>query len=259
VETRHQRHPASWWAQFVDASDRFDPASVTEGLSDQISPKIGSALLRREAEIAAELMVRHLNKPASRELADRAREAAERLVATVRRLEERTTADDAGTAEAVTLCHVLQGRYAEAASEIEPLIGTLPLLKVFVHALRQERLDPEMTLRLIKAGQRPEQAVRSAQALSRYSWWPSWLLKIVTDRAVAGNLDEETIAALDQCAYADLSPAQARVARRLLSGDDLLIEASADRLEGLGEAQAAAKLREGDLTAVALAARLIPI
>jgi len=67
------------------------------------------------------------------------------------------------------------------------------------------------------------------------------------------------ITALDQCAYADLSPAQSRVARRLLSGDAMLIEASAERLESLGEGPAAAKLREGDLTAVALAARLIPI
>jgi hypothetical protein len=38
-----------------------------------------------------------------------------------------------------------------------------------------------------------------------------------------------------------------------------LIDASAGRLEGLGEKDAAQKLREGDLTAVAFAARLMPI
>jgi len=49
------------------------------------------------------------------------------------------------------------------------------------------------------------------------------------------------------------------MARRLLNGDQMLIDASAFRLEGLGEPRAATKLREGDLTAVALAARLIPL
>jgi len=49
------------------------------------------------------------------------------------------------------------------------------------------------------------------------------------------------------------------MARRLLNGDKALVEASAHRLEGLGEAKAAAELREGDLSAVALAARLIPL
>jgi hypothetical protein len=259
VETKHRRHPASWWAQFAEASDRFDPALVTEGLSDEIIPRIGSPLLRREAEIAAEVMVRYLNKTSSPELAERARKATERLVATVQRLDERATTDDAGTAEAVALCHVLEGRYPEAAAEIEPQVGTMPLVKAFVNALRLERFDPALTMRLLKAGQRPELAVQSGLALGKYGWWPSWLLKVVTERAVEGTLDNATITALDQCAYAELSPAQARVARRLLTGDEMLIDASANRLEGLGETEAAAKLREGDLTAVALAARLIPI
>jgi hypothetical protein len=259
VETKRPGHPSTWWAQFAEVSDRFDDALVTEGLSDEIIPKIGSPLLRREAEIAAEVVVRHLNKRTSPELAERARKATERLVATVQRLEERATTDDAGTTEAYALCHALAGRYAEAASEIEPIVGITPLLRVFVNALRLERFDPALTLRLLKAGQRPDMAVRSGLAIGKYGWWPSWLLKVVTERALAGTLDEQTITALDQCAYADLSPAQARVARRLLTGDEMLIAASAERLEGLGEPQAAAKLREGDLTAVALAARLIPI
>ena len=62
-----------------------------------------------------------------------------------------------------------------------------------------------------------------------------------------------------RCAYAELSPAQAKIARRLLTGDHGMIEASAARLEDLGEVDAAAKLRRGDLNSVALAARLIPL
>jgi hypothetical protein len=95
--------------------------------------------------------------------------------------------------------------------------------------------------------------------IGKYSWWPSWLLKIVTERALAGELDEETVAALDRCAYAELSPAQSRIARRLLAGEGALVDASAVRLEGLGEKDAAEKLRKGDLNAVALAARLMPL
>jgi hypothetical protein len=49
------------------------------------------------------------------------------------------------------------------------------------------------------------------------------------------------------------------MARRLLNGDEMLIESAAYRLEQMDEPNAAAKLREGDLTAVALAARLIPL
>ena len=49
------------------------------------------------------------------------------------------------------------------------------------------------------------------------------------------------------------------MARRLLEGDSELIATAAHRLEGLGERDAAARLREGDLNAVALAARLVPL
>jgi hypothetical protein len=259
MSERRAGHPASWWAQFAEVSDKFDAALVTEGLSDLIIPKIESPLLRREAELAAEVVVRALNRPASEELAGRAVKATERLVATVDRLEERSTADDAKTSEAMALCHALQGRWADAAAEVEHAVGTVELMKTFVAALKLERFDMALTLRLLKAGQGPETAVQSGLAVGRYSWWPTWLLKIVTERALAGGLDEETIRALDRCAYAELSPAQARVARRLLTGDEMMIDASADRLESLGEPEAARKLREGDLTAVALAARLIPI
>jgi hypothetical protein len=255
-QTRTAGHPAAWWAQFEEVAERFDAATAAEGLSDAITPKITSPLLRREAELAADVVVRHLNKPASEELAARAVQARERLVATVERLQERATGD-AGAEVAYALVHALEGRYAEAAAEMEPAIGTQPLLMIFVQALRLERFDSALAVRLLRAGQRPEMAVRSGLAVGKYGWWPTWLLKIVTERAIAGTLDQETITALDQCAYADLSPAQARIARRLLGGDDQLVDASAHRLENLGENEAAQKLRQGDLTAVALAARLI--
>ena len=67
------------------------------------------------------------------------------------------------------------------------------------------------------------------------------------------------MAALDRCAYASLSPAQARLARRLLGGDAGLSTTAAERLEALGERDAAGRLRDGDLNAVALAARLVPL
>src|SRR4051812_34969407 len=107
------QHPASWWAQFQEVSERFDAALVAEGLADEIIPKISSPLLRREAEIATEVVVRHLNKVSSPELAERASKATARLTATVDRLNERGTGEDITTTEAVALCHVLQGRYAE--------------------------------------------------------------------------------------------------------------------------------------------------
>src|SRR3954470_12813981 len=198
----HSPHPASWWAQFQEVSERFDAALVAEGLADEIIPKIGSPLLRREAEIASEVVVRHLNKMSSPELAERAAKATARLIATVERLTDRSTGDDITTTEAVALCHVLQGRYAEGASAAEPFLGTVPLLRVFVAALRLERFDVGLTVRLIRAGQRPAIAVQTGLAVGRYGWWPDWLIKIVSERAMAGVLDEETITALDRCAYA---------------------------------------------------------
>ena len=212
VETTHSGHPASWWAQIPKISDRFDAASAAEGLSDLITPKIPSPLLRREAQIAADVVIRHLNKPSSPELAERSATAIERLVATVERLAERHTGDDSGTSEACALCHALAGRWADAAAEAELFVGTQPLLRVFVGALRLQQFD-----------------------------------------------EAETITALDQCAYAELSPAQSKMASRLLNGEQALVDACAKRLEALGETKAAAKLREGDLTAVALAARSLPL
>ena len=256
--TEQRRHPASWWAQFQEASDRFDTAYLTEGLGDLINAKIASPLLRREAQIASDIVVRHLNKPNSEELAERSVKAVERLVETVKRLEERS-GDGFELAEANALCHLLEGRIADAASEAEEFVKTQQILRVFVGALRMERFDNDLAVRMLAAGHSPGAALGSGAVVGRYSWWPSWLMKVVTERAMDGRLDEQTISALDRCAYAELSPAQSRIARRLLSGDEALVETTATRLEALNEPRAAKLLREGDLTAVALAARLIPL
>ncbi|GIF14312.1 hypothetical protein FHX34_103185 [Actinoplanes teichomyceticus] len=242
----------------MQVSEKFDLAFLTESLGDEITPKISSPLLRREAEIALEIRVRYLNKPASEELAARSAKGVQRLVATVDRLAERS-GEGFQLHEAHTLIHLLEGKAGEAAHGAEEFLKTQVILRTFVGALRLERFDNDLAVKLLAAGQEPAVALHSGQVIGKYAWWPGWLLKVVTERALAGTLDEETVQALDRCAYAELSPAQARIARRLLDGEEALIDASAVRLEGLGEVDAAEKLRKGDLTTVALAARLIPI
>src|SRR4051812_75299 len=91
-------HPAEWWEQFREVSEKLDVATLTEKLADEIIPKITSPLLRREAEIAADVVVRHLNRMQSEELADRALRSAPRLEATLNRLGERSS-NDSSTAE----------------------------------------------------------------------------------------------------------------------------------------------------------------
>ncbi|MEV6847332.1 hypothetical protein [Actinoplanes sp. NPDC051411] len=259
IDYDRRNHPAAWWAQFDESSNRLDAGTLTDALSDVITPTIPSALLRREAEIATETVLRHLNRPGSEEAAEAASRATARLVATVERINERSTGDDAGTAEAYAQCLLLQGMWAEAAAEIEPLTGTVPLIRAFVSALRLDGFGIELTLRLLKAGQDPAVAVRSSLAVGRYSWWPEWLLTIVTERVIAGTVDAETINALQRCAFAELSPSQARMAKRLFNAEPQLVEAAAARLENLGEHPAARLLRDGDLGTVAFAARLIPV
>jgi hypothetical protein len=257
VETQAQGHPADWWAQFLEVAT-FDPAYLVEGLADLVERTITAPLLRREARIAADVVVRHLNRPASAELTERATAAAARLATTLRRLDDRSTGGTS-TAEAAALSHALHGRYADAAAAAEPFVGAAALHRLFLTALRLERFDIPLALRLLDGGQSPEHAVHSGALIGRYGWWPSWLLRIVTERALAGTLDAATVAALDRCAYASLSPAQARLARRLLDGDTGLMTTAAERLEALGEREAAGRLRDGDITAVALAARLVPL
>jgi len=251
-------HQEKWWGQFLEASDRFDAAYLVEGLGDLVGPHIKAPLLRREVKIATEVVVRYLERPASEDRADQAREATERLIRTLARIEDRSTGSAISTDEAMILCLALQGRYAQAAAAAEPLVGTVKLQRLFVTALRLERFDIPMTLRLLDGGQTPEEAVRSGHLIGRYSWWPSWLLRIVTERALKGELNETTIAALDKCAYAELSPLQANLARKLLGGDPSLIDTAAQHLASLGDQETAARLRDGDLTAVAVAARIVP-
>ncbi len=258
-EYRPARHPEAWWAEFEQSQDKFDAASVTETLSEVIVPGIPALLLRREGEIAADTVLRYLNKPSSLERAELAATAAARLMSTVERIHERAIGDESGTTAAYALCHLLHGRWAYAAAEVEPLLGTAPLVKAFVAALRLESFGAKLALRLLNAGHSPAAAVRSSVALGRYGWWPSWLLKIVTERVLAGTLDVDTITALKQCAYADLSPTQARMAGRLINAEPQLVEATASRLDALGEHPTAVKLRGGDVTTVAFAARLIPV
>jgi hypothetical protein len=254
---QEQAHPEEWWAQFPAASARFDAAYLVDGLGDLISPKITAPLLRQEVKIATDVVVRALNRPGNDDLAGLAAAAATRLSGTLERMDQRSTGT-LSTAEATAMSHALHGRPARAAAEAEPFVGTPLLLRLFLAALRLERFDIPLALRLLEAGRDPDEAVRSGLLIGRYSWWPSWLLHIVTERALAGTLDDDTIAALDRCAYADLSPFQARLARRMLSGETGLISTAAERLEGLGERETADRLRDGDLNAVALAARLVP-
>ncbi|MFF5288833.1 hypothetical protein [Paractinoplanes globisporus] len=252
------RHPATWWAEFQQHAEQFDLASVTETLLENILPRIPSMLLRREAEIAGETVMRHLNKPASPELAERAGQATDRLVATVERIAERSLGG-ARTIEAYAICRLLRGEWAAAAAATEPVVGTLRLIQAVVAALRLNTFGSDLAVRLLKAGHAPAAAILAGRTIGRYSWWPDWMQSIVIDRAVAGALDEEVVAALQTCAFASLSPAQARMAKRLIAAEATLVEATAYRLEALGEHPAAHKLRRGDLDTVAFAARLIPV
>lgn len=258
MEAAPKPHPAEWWAQFPEASERFDDALLVDGLGDLLVRRITAPLLRQEARLATDVVVRWLNKRQSQELEAWAHAAAARLADTVRRFNESATST-ASTEEAEVLSLALKGDYAAAAAGAEPMIGFMPLLRLFVTSLRLEYFDIPLTLRLLDAGQHPEQAIRSGFLIGKYGWWPAWLLKVVTERALAGTLDPYTIRALDQCAYAELSPFQARLARRLLDGEVELISTAAQRLEGLGEKNAAERLRDGDLETVALAARLVPL
>src|SRR5690348_7838441 len=202
------RHPATWWAEFEEHADHFDRASVTEALADSIVPRIPAMLLRREAEIAVDTVLRHLNKPGSRSLAERAEDATARLVATVNRIAERSTTE-ARTAEAWAVGRLLQGAWAEAAALIEPMAGTPLLIRAVVDALRLDSFEADLAVQLLKAGHSPAAAILAARSVGQYSWWPSWMLSVVTERAVSGTLTDEVVAALRTCAFAELSPAQA--------------------------------------------------
>jgi hypothetical protein len=258
AKAAHVSHGEQWWEQLLEASEKFDKPFVVEGLGDLITPRILAPLLRREVELATNVVVRSLERPANTELAEQAVASGQRLITTIERISERAMST-AGLEEAGVMNHALAGRYATAAAAAEPMVGTAPLLSLFVTALRLEKFDIPLTMHLLDAGQTPDQAIRSGRLIGHYRWWPAWLLRVTTERALAGKLDEEFIAALDNCAYASLSSLQAHLARRLLSGDQKLIADAARRLEGLGEQGVADKLRAGDLNTVALAARLMSV
>jgi hypothetical protein len=249
-------HPREWWAQFPAASGRFDVAYVVEELGDLIERRVKAPLLRQEAKIALDVVTRHLNRIASPELTVRAEAARDRLAMTLDRIKERS-GGGVSTVEAAALLLALNGDCPGAAAASEPFLGIRPLRRIFVTALRLDRFDIPMTLRLLDGGQEPLEAIRSGHLLGKYSWWPAWLLRVVTEKALDGTLDEATIEALDRCAYAALSPAQASLARKLRHGDAVLIATAAQRLAQMGEEDAGRRLREGDLNTVALAARLI--
>jgi hypothetical protein len=251
-----RQHSREWWARLCELSERFDHAYVVEGLGDLIDRKVTAPLLRQEVRIAVDVMTRHLNRKSSAELAERAEAARNRLATTLERIEERS-GGGVSTVEASVISLALLGDYPGAAAAAGPIVGSAPVEELFVTGLRLERFDIPMALRLIEGGQQPHEAIRSGRLLGRYSWWPAWLLRVVTERALAGKLDEAMIEALDKCAYAALSPAQANLARKLLSGDTGLIATAAQRLAQMGEEDAGERLREGDLGTVALAARLM--
>jgi hypothetical protein len=249
-------HPAHWWAQFLELSDHFDAAWAVEEFGDLVVPRVPSALLRREVEIATASVSRYLAKPASVELGQLAEAAMARLDQTLNRMKERSLGT-ASMAEADAMVLALRGEYAAAASAAEAIVGTSAVQLLVITAMRLERFDIALTVRLLDDGRSPAESVRSGALVGQYRWWPAWLRRITTERALAGTLDENAIAALDKCAYASLSSLQAQLARRLLSGNPRFITDAAKRLDGMGETDAAQRLRDGDLSTVALAVRLM--
>ena len=223
----HSPHPPSWWAQFQEVSGavRRGPGDRGPGRRDHPEDRLAAAApgggdRHRGRRPSPQQGVQPGARRARREghgPADRDGRPAERP-----RHRRGHHHDGGRRALPCAAGPVRRGRV-----EAEPFLGTVPLLRVFVAALRLERFDVGLTVRLIRAGQRPAAAVQTGLAVGKYGWWPDWLIKIVSERAMAGALDEETITALDRCAYAELSPAQARIARRLLSGDQAMIDASA--------------------------------
>ncbi|GLY02975.1 MULTISPECIES: hypothetical protein [Actinoplanes] len=251
-------HDGEWWGQFETATGQFDAAILTTGLTEMMLPKILARLLQREADIAADMAIAYHNKPGSDALQDRHEKAGERLRETIDRLRSRDVDPDTLIeAEAVWL--VIDGQYAAAAAAAEPWLGTLPLLRVFVSALRMEHLDINVTAQLLNSGATPAEAIHVGKIIGKYGWWPDWMRELVLERAMADTLDDALIAALDLCAFATLRPTQARLARSLLRGDQAATNRAVRTLQAIGETATAERLRDGDLTAVAFAARFASV
>jgi len=251
----HDPHPVSWWAELLGSSPRFDAAFMLDELSGALVPRIANPMVRREVALAVAKVHQHLVRPGHAELAEDAGAARQRLRATLARVHTQR----AEVVHADVVAHAVCGDYPAAAAGAEPLLGWSPTLELGLTALRLETFDAELTITMLDAGRLPADAVRAGRLMGRYQWWPGWLRTIAVRRALAGTLTREAITALEQCGYAALTPAQARVATDLLGGDPAAVAAAALRLHDAGAHQAAEDLRRGGLTAVALAARLISL
>ncbi|MEU4691380.1 hypothetical protein [Actinoplanes sp. NPDC023714] len=251
-------HPVEWWKQFETATERFDEAILTTGLTELLLPKITSQLLQREADIAADITILYRNKPKSEGLHDRYLAAAERLRETIARLAVRDV-DQSTLAEALAVSWVIDGEYARAAAEMEARVGAVALLRVFVSALRVSHLNVNVTAQLLNSGRTPAEAIYAGRVLGKYGYWPDWLQSLVVEHAQAGTLTEEFVKALDLCAFATLRSTQSRFARQLLRGEPAAIRSAVRILESIGEAEIAGRLREGDMGAVAFAARFASV
>ncbi|GAA2710952.1 hypothetical protein [Actinoplanes palleronii] len=251
-------HDVGWWEQFESASGRFDAAILTTGLTELLLPKITSQLLQREAIIAADIAIMYRNKPNSEGLRDRYDAAAHRLRETIGRLADRDI-ERTTLLEAEAVSWVIDGDFAHAAAEIEARVGTVVLLRVFVAALRVAHLDVNVTAQLLNGGRTPAESIYAGKILGKYGYWPDWLHNLVVEHAMAGTLTDEFVAALDLCAFATLRSTQARLARQLLRQEPEAINNAARTLETIGEIEIAARLREGDMGAVAFAARFASV
>lgn len=255
---QQELHSVDWWQQFETASDRFDEAILTTGLTELLLPKITSQLLQREADIAADIAILYRNKPNSEGVRDRFDSARNRLRETISRLEARDV-DRAALLEAEVVSWVLDGDYARAAAEIESRVGAVTLLRMFVAALRVAHLNVNVTAQLLNAGRTPAEAIYAGKIVGKYGYWPDWLRDLVVEHAQAGTLTDDFVAALDLCAFATLRSTQARLARQLIRREPAAINSAARILEAIGESEIAARLREGDMGAVAFAARFASV
>jgi hypothetical protein len=247
-------HPPEWWDRVLSLCGTFDDAVATERLADLILPHIAGRMLRREADLAVGKVVWYLNRRTSAQLGATAAKVTERLEALLERRRDSNRVD--GVREALAICSLLRQRYGVAASEVESVVGMPKLLDAVFAALRSSQFDGAITIELLRRGQEPEDAVRIGLALGTYGWWPAWLRSVTTELALDGRLDSATITALDRCAFAELTPIQARMARKLIGGDDALASLAASRLASLGKPEAAEALLRGDLEAIAMASKL---
>jgi hypothetical protein len=183
--------------------------------------------------MAAEVRVRHLQKPSSTELNERSGQAVE--PAGGDGAASRGACRRRGRAgRGVRPDRDPSGRYAEGAAEAERSSpARCRCSKVIVEGLRLERFDMAWRMRLI-AGPDPGRVGALGTGGRQVQLVADWLLGVVTERALAGTLDAATIKALDQCAYADLSPWQAQVRH-----------AAAERRRGAGRGDGTAAREPG--------------